>query len=232
MAYRKKLDPAIPQIHNDEIAYEKENDINTTSFLSDAEILDISKSAVSNYYCVFERIPNLIYFMQNFTFPGVSAKVIDIARPQHADKLPVFAHSLTFDDLSLNFIMDENFLTYFKMMQWMFEAQYEWLNEPTYTRMMLIILNNAKLPIIKVDFSNVIINSISSIDFQIQNADTITWNCSLKYYSYRVKYMDGRLEIPWEYPDSMFPNKDIKYRKNVIPSHPMFRIGDKVNQLL
>lgn len=213
MPRRKKLDPAIPQIPNIEIATEKENDVEHTSFLSDAEILDISKSAVSNYYCVFERMPNIIYFMQNFSFPGVSAKVIDIPRPQHADKLPVFAHSLTFDDLTLNFIMDENFITYFKIMEWMFNNQYEWLDEPTYTRMMLVILNNAKLPIIRVDFSNIVPASISSIDFQNQSADVITWNCTLKYYSYRVKYMDNRLVIPWEYPESMFPEKDIKYRK-------------------
>lgn len=224
MPTRKQYDPAIPQIPNVEVAHEKENDVEQTSFLSDAEILDISKSAVSNYYCVFEKIPNIIYFMQNFTFPGVSAQVIDIPRPQHSSNLPVFAHMLNFEDLTLNFIMDENFLTYFKMMKWMFESQYAWLNEETYTRMMLVILNNAKMPIIKVDFNSVIISSISSIDFQIQNADVITWSCTCKYYSYRVKYMDGRLEIPWEYPEKMFPDKDRKYRKDIMAQHPMFRI--------
>ena len=127
---RKRLDPlepAVPQIPNVEVAERKENDIDETMFLSDAEILDISKSAVSNYYCVFEKIPNIIYFMKNFSFPSVTARTIDIDRPQHATKLPVFAHKLEFSDLSLNFLMDENFLTYFKFMRWMFENQYEFM---------------------------------------------------------------------------------------------------------
>ena len=37
--------------------------------------------------------------------------------------------------------------------------------------------------------------------------------------------MDGRLEIPWEYPESMFPYKDEKYRKLIMPQHPMYRLG-------
>lgn len=205
----RPLDPAIPQIDSVETERNVENDTESTSFLSDAEILDISKSAKSNFYCIFQKFPNLIYFMQNFTFPGVTAKVIDIPRPQHADKLPVFAHSLSFDDLTLNFMMDENFLTYFNMYKWIFENEYKFYDEDAYTRMMLVILNNAKMPIIKAEFSSIVPASISSIDFEHQTADIITWNCTLKYYSFRITYLDNRMIIPWQFPDKRWPDNPV-----------------------
>ena len=126
----------------------------TTWFNEDA-VLDISTASVSNYYCVFENIPNIVYFLQKFNFPGVSASNLQIERPQGGNKLPVFAHSLSYDDITLSFIMDENFTSYFAIYKWMFENQYRYFNEDCYTRMMLVVLNNAKVPIIRLTFHSV-----------------------------------------------------------------------------
>lgn len=175
-----------------------------TSWFNEDAVLDISTAAVSNYYCVFENIPNIVYFLQKFNFPGVSAKNIQIERPQGADQLPVFAHSLSYDDITLSFIMDEHFTSYFAIYRWMFENQYRYYNEDCYTRMMLVMLNNAKVPIIRLMFHSVLPVTIESVPMESQSAEPILWTSTFTYYSYRVDYVNADIHIPFEYPSFMF----------------------------
>lgn len=196
-----------------------------TNWFNEERILDISSAAVSNFYCVFENIPNIIYFLQKFNFPGVTAKNIAIERPQGADKLPVFAHSLTYDDLSLSFIMDENFTSYFSIYKWMFENQYRYYNEDCYTRMMLVMLNNAKVPIIRIMFNSMLPVTIDAVPFESQSADPIIWNATFTYYSYKVDYLSVDMHIPFEYPSFMFaknPRQQAREDRRTVgqPQHP------------
>lgn len=196
-----------------------------TSWLSENDIMDISAASISNFYCVFENIPNIVYFLQKFNLPGVTAKNINIERPQGPDKLPVFAHSMTYDDLMLSFIMDENFTSYFTLYKWMFENQYRFYNEDCYTRMMLVILNNAKVPIIRMMFHSVLPTSVDTVSFESQSAEPIIWTANMTYYSYKVDYLSQDLHIPFEYPSFMF-SKERRLqaredRKSVeYPHHP------------
>lgn len=196
-----------------------------TSWFNEDAILDISTAAVSNYYCVFENIPNIVYFLQKFTIPGVSAKNISIERPQGGEKLPVFAHSLTYEDLMLSFIMDEDFTSYFTLYKWMFENQYRYYNEDCYTRMMLVVLNNAKVPIIRLTFHSVLPVSIDSVPLESQSAEPILWTASFTYYSYKVDYLTKNISLPFEYPQFMFsknPREAARAdrRTHEYPHHP------------
>ena len=196
-----------------------------TSWFNEDAVLDISTAAVSNYYCVFENIPNIVYFLQKFNLPGVSAKTIPIERPQGSDKLPVFAHSLTYDDLTLSFIMDENFTSYFAVYRWMFENQYRYFNEDCYTRMMLVVLNNAKVPIIRLTFHSVLPTSVESVQMESQSAEPILWTSTFTYYSYRVDYLNSDIHLPFEYPSFMFeknPRKAARQERQTLepPKHP------------
>ena len=204
-----------------ECASTKEN----TSWFDEDRILDISAAAVSNFYCVFENIPNIIYFLQKFNLPGVTAKNINIERPQGADKLPIFAHSLSMDDMTLSFLMDENFTSYFTLYNWMFEDQYRFYNEDCFTRMMLVILNNAKVPIIRMMFHSVLPVSIEAVSFESQSAEPIIWTSTFTYYSYKVDYISQDIHIPFEYPSFMFSKNTVRAgresRKSVeYPHHP------------
>ena len=195
------------------------------NWFDEDRILDISSASVSNFYCVFENLPNIIYFLQKFNFPGVTAKNISIDRPQGADALPVFAHSLAYDDLSLSFIMDENFTSYFMLYKWMFENQYRYYNADCYTRMMLVILNNAKVPIIRLMFQSMLPITIDPVPFESQSAEPIIWNASFSYYSYKVDYISHDLHIPFEYPSFMFsknPRQQAREDRRTVgqPQHP------------
>jgi len=129
------------------------------------------------------------------------------------------------DDLMLSFIMDENFSSYFTIYKWMFENQYRYFNEDCYTRMMLVILNNAKVPIIKIMFQSVLPVSIEAVSFESQSAEPILWTSTFTYYSYKVDYLNTDFRIPFEYPDFMFsrnPRAQARADRRTIdmPHHP------------
>ena len=80
-----------------------------TNTISDADILDISKTSRSNYYCVFSKIPNLIYYVQSFSLPSATNRKIQIDMPHTADYY-VAGHKTDYEEFTMNFYMDENYL--------------------------------------------------------------------------------------------------------------------------
>lgn len=161
-----------------------------TPIITDEEILDISKSARSNYYCVFSRIPNLIYYIQSFSLPSATNRKIQIDMPNITD-YQVAGHKTDYEEFTINFYMDENFKGYFSLLQWIRENEKRPLIADTIARMSLIILNNAKQPIIRVDFRDVLCSSLGDIQFENQADDAIVYYGTFTSYKYKVTYLDG-----------------------------------------
>jgi hypothetical protein len=158
--------------------------------LTDAEILDISKTARSNYYCVFNKIPNLIYYIQSFALPSATNRKIQIDMPHTADYF-VAGHKTDYEEFSVNFYADENFHTYFSLLHWMRENEKKPNIADTTASMSLIMLNNAKQPIIRVDFRDVLCASLSDLQFENQASDPLTFYATFTSYKYKVTYLDG-----------------------------------------
>jgi hypothetical protein len=57
--------------------------------------------------------------------------------------------------------------------------------------MSLIILNNSKIPIIRIDFRDVLCSSIGDVQFENQSSDTVLFYGTFTSYKYRVTYLDG-----------------------------------------
>ena len=161
-----------------------------TSTITDAEILDISKTSRSNYYCVFSKIPNLIYYVQSFSLPSATNRKIQIDMPHTADYY-VAGHKTDYEEFTMNFYMDENYHGYFSLLKWIRENEKRPLIADTIGQMSLIILNNSKVPIIKVDFRDVLCSSIGDIQFENQSSDTVVYYGTFTSYKYRVTYLDG-----------------------------------------
>lgn len=161
-----------------------------TPIISDEEILDISKTSRSNYYCVFSKIPNLVYYIQNFALPSATNRKIQIDLPHTADYF-VAGHKTDYEEFSVNFYMDENFRTYFSLLEWMRTNEKKPRIEDTIGQMSLIILNNAKQPIIRIDFRDVLCSSLGDVQFENQSSDTVVFYAMFTSYKYKVTYLDG-----------------------------------------
>lgn len=161
-----------------------------TPTITDDQILDISKTSRSNYYCVFNRIPNLIYYIQSFALPSATNRKIQIDMPHTADYY-IAGHKTDYEEFSVNFYMDENFQSYFSLLKWMRENEKRPNIADTTAQMSLIILNNAKIPIIRVDFRDVLCASLGDVQFENQASDTLTYYATFTSYKYKVTYLDG-----------------------------------------
>ena len=87
--------------------------------------------------------------------------------------------------------MDENFRGYFSLLEWMRKNEKRPYIADTVSRLSLIILNNAKQPLIRVDFRDVLCSSLGDIQFENQLDDTITYYATFTSYKYKVTYLDG-----------------------------------------
>jgi hypothetical protein len=87
--------------------------------------------------------------------------------------------------------MDENFRTYFSLLEWMRKNEKTPLIEDTIGQMSLIILNNAKQPIIRVDFRDVLCSSLGDVQFENQSSDAVVFYAMFTSYKYKVTYLDG-----------------------------------------
>ena len=161
-----------------------------TPCISDAEILDFSKSSQSNYFCVFSKIPNLIYYIQSFALPSATNRKIQIDLP-HTTDYYVAGHKTDYDEITINFIMDENFRGYFSLLEWMRKNEKKNTFEETIGAMSLVILNNAKMPIIRVDFRDVLCSSLGDVQFNNQESGSIQYYATFTSYKYKVTYLNG-----------------------------------------
>lgn len=167
--------------------------------ISDAEMLDISKASQSNYYCVFNKIPNLIFYIQSFSLPSATNRKIQINMPNHASMYNVAGHTTDYEPMTINFIMDENFLCYFRILEWMRKNEIVENFEDAISRMTLVILNNAKIPIIKVNFRDVFPDTLGDITFSNMNSNSLTFYSMFSTYNYSVEYIDKQIRIPCNY---------------------------------
>lgn len=159
-----------------------------------SDYIDISKSLQSNYFCVFSKFPSLIYEIQAFTLPSTTSRKITLGRPKTADYF-VAGHTADYDELSVSFIMSEDFRNYFNILKWIRDNEHRDKFNDTIATLSLFITNNLKIPIIRVDFRDVIPTYIGGISYNIQNADAITWDGTFSAYSYKVTYLDNSMTI-------------------------------------
>lgn len=164
---------------------------NKDGLLSDDEVLNIAKASSSNYFLVFERNKDIIYFIQDFTLPGVTNRTVSIPRPFADSTYKVSGVANDYDDITFNFLVDEKFTKYFNMLKWMRQNERMDNIRDMHSRASLFILNNQKKPIIEVRFIDIFPTSLSSITFQNQTDELIVANCTMASYHYEVWYIDA-----------------------------------------
>ena len=167
--------------------------------ISDAEMLDISKASQSNYYCVFGKIPNMIFYIQSISLPSTTNRKITITMPNHASAYNVSGHNNDYESMTVNFISDENFKCYFKLLEWMRKNEMKENFEDAISNMTLVILNNAKMPIIRINFRDIFPDTLGDLTFSNLNSDIVTFYSMFTIYNYSVEYLDKSMVIPCDY---------------------------------
>ena len=145
-----------------------------------------------------KRMPTVQYYVQSINIPSISSGFTEQVTPfrntyRHGDKL-------TYDDLFLTIVVDENLTSYMETYSWLkaltkpeeFE-QYKGLlgadGDGLYSDSTLTVLNSSKKPNIEISFSDMFPISIGAITMNTSSGDVpvITCDLTFKYNSFKIK---------------------------------------------
>lgn len=152
--------------------------------------LDISRATVSNYYCVFSKIPNIIYYIQSIDFPSITQNIITYPQPQFSQSYAAGTHH-DVEELTITALADETLKNYFSLVYWLRENEKKVHFSETESECSIVFLNNAKKPIFTTTFHNCIPSMVSSFSLNIQSGDAYTFYFTLRCKDYDIKYNDG-----------------------------------------
>jgi len=152
--------------------------------------IDNSLSFKTNFLLTFSKLPNVQYFVQDLQIPAMNLGVTQVNSP--VLDVPTPGDKLTFDPLTISFLIDEHYKNYVEAADWMIEFR-----DPTTGKASnlgisdadIIILDNNKNPIIKVSFIDCFPTSLdgSIFDVSAEGDDPQVANLTLNYAYYTIK---------------------------------------------
>ena len=148
------------------------------SKLTDSQPTNLNQLNVVSFDISFSRQPAVQYFCQRITLPTVVLG--ETNDPSPFLNLPLEGDTLTFEALSLSFIVDEDLQNYIEIYNWLTAlgfprdySQFAILQEPSaasktlskYSDLSLVVHTNKSNPNYKIKFTDVFPTSLSSIQF-------------------------------------------------------------------
>lgn len=156
------------------------------------------------------KIPKVDFFSNSTAIPGINLGVA--IQPNYLKDIPVPGDKLTYDDLSLEFFVDENLENYLEVHNWLrglgypnsieefinFKANDEYFPDTSsknsfneYSDATLTVYNSNFNPIIEVHFKDIFPVSLSSIKFDAKATDVnyVISEVNFKYSIYDINVL-------------------------------------------
>lgn len=116
------------------------------------------------FQLTFTRIPGVTFFCQQVTTPDITIGTTPTPNPSTKE---VFypGTGITFGDIVLSFIVDEDLTNYNELFTWMQESLIEPDRSKIFSDGTLLILNNSKAPNMKMVFENCFPYNVGPIVF-------------------------------------------------------------------
>lgn len=146
------------------------------------------------------RTPNLNFFVQNINLPGIHLPSTDVQNP--FVKIPYPGDHLQYDNLMINFKIDENFTNWLEIYNWIKAlgfpdnfGQHKTLTDDTVqlghavkSDITLIIMNSNRIPIFDINFIDAFPTTISSAIFDVtqETVKYIDASATFAYRSYTI----------------------------------------------
>lgn len=141
----------------------------------------------TNFLFMCRKIPDLTYFVQEFTLPETSKEPIQsefLIGPKV--KLPNAV--IGYGTLTIKFLINEDFSNYYSIIKWMLEntgytefVKDQKQNEGASEEGILLLLSNKKNPIRRINFEGLIPTELSGIEFASDVTDITTLTATLKF---------------------------------------------------
>jgi hypothetical protein len=141
----------------------------------------------TNFMFNLKRVPNMKYFVQEFTLPESSSEAISSEwAVGPAVKFP--KSGFTYGTLTIKFLINEDFSNYYEIIKWMLQgtgySQFivkQPKNENAVDDASLILLTNKKVPFRRIEFRSLIPTELSGIEFANDVTDITTLTATVKF---------------------------------------------------
>ena len=148
------------------------------STLSESQPTNLNQLNVVSFDVSFSRLPSVQYFCQRISLPTIVLG--ETNEPSPFLNLPLEGDTLTFEALSLSFIVDEDLQNYISVYNWLTALgfprdykQFAILEEPAaasktlskYSDLTIVLHTNKSNPNYRVKFTDCFPTSLSSIQF-------------------------------------------------------------------
>ena len=137
-----------------------------------------------------ELFAGVDFFCQTVNIPDISAPSVDV--PTRFRGIPIAASGgVTYGDLRLKFIVDEDMANYLTIHKWIRENnlanQMDTKKDPEYSKAQIIVLNSNFNPNIIIDFDDLFPVDLSELSFDVEDKDVdyITASTTFKFSDFR-----------------------------------------------
>lgn len=160
----------------------------------------------NKFILTFSRLPNIQYFCQTVTVPGISMSEIPQFTPFVDAYLP--GEKAIYDLLNVTFMVDENMTSWKEVHDWIramtfpenFEEYKNLANlnpnraqklKPQYSDAKIVLLSSSNNPVIEFKFYDVFPTSVSTIILSSQETpdNPVTADATFRYTYYDIKYI-------------------------------------------
>ena len=139
-----------------------------------------------------KRCPHVSFFCQSANLPGVSLSVVE--QPTRFRSIPHTPSTFEYEDLTINFLVDEEMKNWLEMYDWMKSTvtrkDHEEIEDTTdhYTDASLTLLNSAMQPQLRVQFFNMLPVELSSLEFDstTPTPEPLVATASFRYTTYEI----------------------------------------------
>jgi hypothetical protein len=164
---------------------------------------NINPLSPNGFLFSIQKLPKLNFFCQQVNLPGIQLGSPEFGNPFQTAPIP--GETLTYDQLSVQFLVDANMENYISIYNWIvalgfpnnYEQYVNFLNEDqrgitselakNYSDATLTILGNNNTPIRTIEFVDMFPSSIDSLMFQSTNNDVqyLVGNATFRYHYYK-----------------------------------------------
>ena len=184
----------------------------TTNMLS-RQPTELDYADPSKFVFKCNKLPKVEFFTTQVNLPGINLG--DVVIPTPFKEIPVQGHSLTFENLELQFLVDEKLENYIELHQWLVgigfpksRTQFSSFrnrnsnafptatpangnpanNQALYGDATLVITSSKNNPNVEVRFSDIYPVALSTLQFDQQSTDVeyLTATCTFSYTLYEI----------------------------------------------
>lgn len=163
-----------------------------------SEVINKNMLSPLGFQLNIQRLPELNFFVQSITLPGITASTLDQQTPLRL--VPTPGDKIEYSEMDVVFKVDEDMRNYISVFEWIrglgfpdenqqfadLESQPNFSGRGIYSDASLLILTSAMNPNIRIEITDLFPTSLSAIEMSAINADVeyIEATASFRFLNY------------------------------------------------